>query len=363
MPLCKELYERLRRCFGTVRIKHPDEPLKVEYGALNERGFRDIRILFRGETYCVNCPFCNDRRQRLYINHRWCQWDPRAGRSYYFLAHCFNEDCLARSGTREALRSMVFGRTARPAQISTVPASPLVCVQQVSPTLPGPVTNLVSLPEDHHAKVYLRHRGFDPNELGQALQVGFCAEAREEFQLATNRIIIPSFMHGKLAGWQARYIGERDWKACQFPKYYSMPGMSRSRMLYNFDCASQSPYVVLTEGPMDVWAVGRPAVATFGKCISPEQKRLIASTWHHGCVIVLLDPDAKDKTFEITRELRDVVRKVVPVLYEDTHDPGSLPRWKIWNFIQQSLTRVGVDLTTFSRVETKVSKEAICEVH
>ncbi|MEJ7639725.1 MAG: hypothetical protein WKF75_17570, partial [Singulisphaera sp.] len=93
-----ELYEALQRVFGTVAIAKDREDFKLSPTVTPS--YRNGKITFKqevldyGETYRVDCPFCNDRRQRLWINHLWAEEDEETGRDNLHLATCFNEECL-----------------------------------------------------------------------------------------------------------------------------------------------------------------------------------------------------------------------------------------------------------------------------
>jgi DNA primase len=190
----------------------------------------------------------------------------------------------------------------------------------------------------HPANVYLRQRGFDPEYLGWELQIGYCDIAFPEFQLASNRIIIPLLIYGALAGWQARYIGEPPNK--EIPKYFSAPGMHTRELLYNFDRARTRPHVIVCEGVTDVWSVGLDAVALLGKKASGVQVRLLQRTWGQGGVIILLDGDAQDEALELHDALGPV-RKVIVPLPKNT-DPGSLPTAPLREYIAVAAGRKGI---------------------
>src|SRR5205085_9645610 len=67
-----------------------------------------LQVDWPGEYYAVSCPYCSDTRQRLWINHRWGKYVPELKLDNLFLAICFNEDCLKRSGRALHLPARVF---------------------------------------------------------------------------------------------------------------------------------------------------------------------------------------------------------------------------------------------------------------
>jgi hypothetical protein len=194
----------------------------------------------------------------------------------------------------------------------------------------------------HHATEYLRGRGYDPIWLGRNLRVGFCPHAYPEFPMAEGRIIISVYHGGAYAGWQARYVGEPPDK--RVPKYYTLPGMKVSQLLYNYDAARQFPFGVVTEGPTDVWSFGPEAVALFGNKVSPAQAGPIASAWGQGTVIILLDGDARGPARAAHDALAGRVRQTVVVELPADRDPGDLPRQELRQLVFAAALRQGADL-------------------
>jgi DNA primase len=258
-----------------------------------------------------------------------------------WLACCYNEDCLQVRGQARQLRDRVFcdilngqqpdpvrpGRARSPRPMRVLPAGPVL--------LP-----LHRLDPAHPALVYLRQRGFDPIQLSRERYLAYCQECDPLFEMAKHRIIIPILMNQQLVGWQARFVGEPPDKTV--PKYYSLPGMHKSELLCDYDCARSSPYVIVCQGATDVWSVGLDAVALLGKKASGAQVRLLRSTWGQGGVIILLDGDAQDEALELHDALGPV-RKVIVPLPKNT-DPGSLPTAPLRAHIAAESRRVGIEI-------------------
>ncbi len=334
MPLCPVLYKLLVQKFGSVKITSEGEAFVCRKSQTDK-----LDIINRGETYAICCPFCADTRNRLYISHRFAQHDPITQQSYYFLAHCFNENCLAEPGAAQRLARMIFGRlTCRlvlPIQKSVIEKP------EVIPELPGKLIRLDELPEDHYACTYLRNRGFDPVTLGQYLDVSYCIKAKQEYYLAENRIIIPIYQNNILRSWQARYIGQ--WrKELNTPKYYNMPGAKLNDYLYNFDFAKAFNYVVVCEGPSDSWSIGKQSVATMGKNIKSGHVALIRNTWKNGVVVLLPDPDAMTEAEALYKSLVGSVKHLLIVKL--AQDPGSTSRNAIWKSIESECKKHNIDL-------------------
>lgn len=228
---------------------------------------------------------------------------------------------------------------------------------------PGVLVPLTELDPDHQAIQYLVGRGFDPAELERLYGVRYCRSgkgyARNLFN-TTNTIILPVYCDGALIGWQSRLLydpkkvqddrvrealgwsKDEDGKWREPPKYFTMPGMPKGSILYNKDWASRGNLVVVTEGAFDCWAVGRCAVATFGKGVSDTQMTLCGTYWD--LTVLLLDPDALDKARELAAGHRDCVVMAL----NGHHDAGETPRLEIWRQIDQTLRQNGLDLAQYN---------------
>jgi hypothetical protein len=342
MPLRPELYERLRRRLGPVRIIDEDCPMThtVEYDALTGRP--RLEVDYAGEYLATNCPFCGDTRQRLWVNHRWGWYDPATRSRNLWLAVCYNEHCLEKPGRSRELYAMVFSdvRNGRLLHDKVLKGPPKTRRRDYEP--PGATVPVHQLPIDHPAVAYLRGRGFDAAVLGPALGLAYCAEADPRFQPAEGRIIIPIEFGGKPVGWQARYVGESPHRAVL--KYWTMPGLHKSRIVYNHDRARAYPFVVLCEGAADVWRAGPWAVAPLGKGLSAAQKRLIGAGWGGGAAVVLLDGDAAAAARAVYDDLAGVVRGRVLVGLPEDQDPADLPFEELWERVRTAASEQGVAL-------------------
>ncbi len=353
-PLNPALYGRLREEFGRVQVSHAGIAASSKYAPdiFNSSIIR-MQLTSAGEYYRVNCPYCGDGRARLWINHLWGVPDEVTHSKNLGLAICFNEDCLATIGRPIGLFDRVYGfknANMRGKQVVVLPGEvEEQALREVA--LPGITLRLDRVPATDVVCTYLRARGLDPTDLGQTFDVSYCLDATGNYPMAQGRIVIPIVMRGMLVGWQCRYPADVDWKARNIPKYYNLPNMPRRLMLYNFDKAKTYPYVVVTEGPVDAWSVGEPAVATFGKHLSAQQVQLICENWEHGVVIILLDGDAWDDTCKLVERFRQAEFKgtVVPVKLPPDKDPGDLDRTFLWECIDYECRQVGIDLQTLSR--------------
>lgn len=364
-PLNETLFHLLERRFGRgqVKIVHDGEALSGRYQDTQItvdgqfKTVRRLKVLSSGEEYLVNCPFCQDTRQRLHINHRWGVPDEESGTRNLWLMHCMNEECQEKYDNQEALYDKLF----------TVGShrGPMIVRKGVKPDdreavtveLPGPHWRIDKLAKNvpgHKAVEYLRERGYDIEWLGQVFNVGYCPHS--QYSLASDRIVIPIYQSEKLVGWQARLIGQ--WTKHGPPKYFSCPGMQRSKMCYNFDAAVKGPLKVIVEGPGDVWGYGVEAMGVIGKTMSIYmQNRLRCRCKPGDVVVIMLDPKqdaaaaARDRPHHIERlysQLHDPLRardtKIVRVYLPEESDPGSLSRAFMDKVLIKSAKEQGVVL-------------------
>jgi hypothetical protein len=337
-PLCPSLYQSLELHFGRVLIANEGERLYSHPSTDPRTGRRWTRVDYPGEQYRVDCPRCNDTKGRLYIGHRFAEFN--------HLAICHNENCYSSPQARRQLYLLLFRTRSpvSPAVRAGKGAGRASCPTAV-PQLPGEVVPLADLPPDHPAVAYVSERGFDPTGLSREYGIGFCTKASPGFKTAEGRLIIPVTIGGKLVGWQARFVGERNWKACPVPKYWTMPGMAVKNTLYNWDRAQVAGFGVLVEGVTDVWSVGPHAFAAFGKSISVAQYHRIEAGFRDRPLVVLLDGDASRETTAIVRWLSDrrpsgVVRVTLP----DGRDPADFAAGELDAMIRVEAERQGVHL-------------------
>lgn len=355
-PLNPMLYSRLREEFGRVQVAHEGIAASHHYAPDIFDGQIKMHMTSAGEYYRINCPFCGDSRGRLWINHLWGVPDEVTGKKNLWLSICYNEDCLSVIGRPGELWDRVYGfknAALRGKTIVILPGEVETQVLRAVP-LPGVTLRLDRISEMDPVIQYVRRRGLDPIDLAQTFDVSYCLDANYNYPMAHGRIVIPIHMNKMLVGWQCRYVGDIDWKTRGIPKYYNLPNMPRRLMLYNFDVAVKQPFVVVTEGPLDAWSVGEPAVATFGKHLSAPQVQLICQNWEHGAVVILLDGDAWEDAQLLADRFRQAEFKgaVVPVQLPPDSDPGGLARSFLWEHIDAACQRAGVDLLTIRRDDT-----------
>ena len=349
-PLNPALYAMLEHKFGTVRIHSAGCKAQFEKrpDPFNPGQTRK-EYYSHGEYDAICCPFCKESGSRLWVNHLYGEEfrEHTMRRSNTHLAICYRNNCLKQPGLSRQFEDLVFGPNKR--ALPKMPirmADPETSLVMIEP--PGEIVPLTDLPAEHPAMAYLYSREFDPAELTDNFNVGVCvAPDKDKFKLVKNRIYIPVTFNGRLAGWQARSVGDDSYG----PKYYNSPGMQKSRTLYNYDTASKQPLVVVVEGVPSVWRIGAPAVCLFGKSMSHWQRTTIATTWAGKPVFFLLDSDAHIELDRGVIELCEHDLQVIPVILPDKRDPADYKRAQLKDLLGSAADAVGVaaDLSFLDR--------------
>jgi hypothetical protein len=235
---------------------------------------------------------------------------------------------------------------------------------------PGETKHVSELDSNHPACVYLNSRGFNPKDHGSTgeFPILYCTKgyfvSMGGHCTTQGRLVFPVVMNDDIVGWQARYIdfkladektgevcryvwrdpkfvkitknADGEWRDHHIPKYYTCPGMQRSSTLYNFDGARKTKLVVAVEGPLDAVRVGPEAVATFGKMITSQQRKLLKTYWDSIILIRDEDVDPDSQNFqEIVGDLS--ICGVIHFKMKGYKDPGDAPRTEIWNQVADTL--------------------------
>lgn len=339
------LFRRLKRHFGTVKVTNQGEAM-VARPVYDHGGQPRLYFDQDGEYYCVCCPYCTDTRYRLYVNHMYGKRDGH-GRRMKFLAICFNEGCLYEQKHEEDFREILedTGNFLEAAKIKDGVVLPEEA-RTVQP--PGPCITLDRLRKNHPARVYLESRDFDVDMLARRYGVSYCRKSH--YFLAKNRIIIPVLEKGRLKGWQARFIGDLDWKGPKRselqPKYFSCPDSQfRSRCLYNWDKAVEWETLIVVEGPSDVWRFGAMSACCFGNSLTQQQKKRVRTRFRSRTAVLLLDPEEfESKSTKRTIEEFDNVMpgRFCAIKLPEGTDPGGTDRTLLRDYIRDEAKKLGV---------------------
>lgn len=362
-PLNPALYSRLQALFGRVEVSNEGASFHAslipEFDDETERTVNTVRVESSGEYYRVRCPYCDDRGKHLWVNHRFASKVKGYGRPLNFLAICYRRDCLAEYENRKDFidkLNALHRDIAEPEILEGKPAS-------LSSIVPGPGTilKLSDLPPSHEAIRYLLGRGFDPANLEERYDVGYCTES--EFSLAVNRIYIPVYVKKELRFWQTRYPDDIDFKAAGFPKYFGCPGSHKADILYNSERAFKYNTGVIVEGVTDVWKIQKHAMCLFGKTISGVQFDMLVSVFSAPgrSLCLFLDNEAYQEE-SVKKHIRKLKRalpgKFAKIIPPEGKDPGSLDPKFCLRFIETEAAKQGLEVS-WEKVkrETKDSKK------
>ena len=220
-----------------------------------------------------------------------------------------------------------------------------------------------------HCLRYLRERKSPTAEyLTKTFGFLYCESGKMFMQRmfdTTDSIIIPILDNkNKMIGWQSRLLYNPDElteEECELngwplkisgrrkrpPKYMTMPGYKKSKMLWNINNAVSSDLVVVCEGVFDAVKVGRCGVAAFGKELSDEQLRIIKTNWKY--VILLLDPAAENAA---KRSQRKLLGSCYVELVDVTpfKDPGEADRTHIWKKIIEAFSEIDLSKIKITNV-------------
>jgi hypothetical protein len=326
------LFRQLEIIFKIVLISNEGAPL-----VLNSFVEQDSRLDFAsaGEYYRVCCPFCRDRRFRLWINHAFGQ--RLHGRDLTILAHCFNENCLGKEENRQELKEMLFSSFFQDFDLEV---KQRVISQPVAVEEPGFILKLSELEVNHKAILYLKSRGYDPQYLEENFSVGYCQSSR--YKHAADRIYIPAYFENKLQFWQCRFIGDMDFKKSYIPKYYSCPGGHKSHFLYNCEQAKDYSVVVIVESPASVWNLGLNTMASFGASLSDQQIEYLKNTCRNSIIVTAFDADVQNSPtiLKVVQRLNNSrFENYFNIVVPDRFDLGEIDRNIFRSFVEAEIKK------------------------
>lgn len=339
------------------------------------RVFPEARESFgkNGKEFNVHCPFGHTKGgvYKLYINQ---------GTGSFYCQDCKKKGSAWESFF-ESITSSKYGHLRLVRDRVETPMSPgggrffakggqgIRWGEKKSIMAPGETVELSELPHDHPAYLYWSSRGYAPDEFanpGHPFHALYCTKGQVEVLggkcKAEARIVFPVISRGEPVGWTARLIDRVDldgrrfvwngvdwvetprlangkWSDFEIPKWFHLPSMPKSTLLYNLDEASKYDVGVIVEGVGDVHKVGPYAAGYFGEVPSRHQRRLIMNTWKE----VVWIPDTpvdmdKPVVLHCLRELREACNVHVMKM-RGFEDPGSAPRKKIQEQIRDCLDK------------------------
>ena len=195
-------------------------------------------------------------------------------------------------------------------------------------------TNIERL--NNTARVYLKKRGFDANELKKQWKLKSLGplSTLENVQYK-HRILIPYIWNGKIVTFDSRDVTEK-----QSSKYQACPvhleKMERKKMLYGAQ-EHWGETGICVEGPTDVWRFGVNAFAVSGIEFTHTQVRLIAQIFKRVLIVFDGEPQAQKQARKLRAELklRNVAAQIVTL--PTKNDPGGMQQMEADEFIKRIL--------------------------
>jgi len=352
-PICQTLYTRLKAIASDNQVIIANQGEYMTGDNLPDAsrpGTLRWTVVTWGETYRINCPYCNDDRHRLWVNYMFGQLDPAdMTKAADFYGICFNEDCLQEPGNRQLLFNEIFGvsnaANRRHQAPSLTPQNAAKSSAKLIPRdFPGPAISLRNVPiESPMMQYFLGERRFYEQTIDDYGLVTCTTTHDRRHALAAGRIIAPVIQHGVQYGWQGRYVGKPPNK--HVPKYFTCPDMPKRFLLYNHDQAVDKPFVVVFEGITDVWRLGDWSVSVLGKTLSPQQRLLLQTSWPGKPIIICFDSDAWDNSMQAIQLLINGVNPVIRVRMPEGWDPADFDRDPLRQLIVTEAREAGLHIS------------------
>ena len=355
------LYNALKRVFKKVGVTNEGAHATVEYipGTTSDWKIPDNED--HGEQYRINCPFCKDRKQHMYISYLSYAQPMKDGialRVGDLRAQCFRNSCLKSPDNRDILEGMI-GQAMSTVNNGVMPVNTIDCGLLAADEVPRFVTSpeislegvqswvpdfqYCSEDMDEAVASYLVNRGVTRADV-EWLKIGWGPVKNPRTMSYLNNgdpwVIFPIIMNGKLRGVQARcpeaFLTEGG------IKYWFHPGFRKRTAVMNLDVARSLGLGVLCEGIFDVLKIGKPGVCTFGHTPSAMQNTLLGTIgqgliWCPDTEVnKQVDPiDIARKRIKIWNDA-NVFPKGAHLVVLSAKDPGDMEKESIWlEIIQQ----------------------------
>lgn len=164
---------------------------------------------------------------------------------------------------------------------------------------------------------YLRQRRVTLKQITDH-QMGYCYGGEYK-----NRIIIPVYNSNNLMFWVARAIGNPTGLKEKSPTN-SPYQWSKSEVIFNLDrAATNSDYIVISEGIFDALSWGIAGVSLLGKVLYEQQlSQLVLYRKQLETVYIALDADARPYAMKAARQLSSYFNVMLVNIPEEYNDPN-----------------------------------------
>lgn len=149
------------------------------------------------------------------------------------------------------------------------------------------------------------------------------------------RIIIPITFNNKLVSFQSRDITNKQkipYKACPIKKEV----IHHKHLLYGYDKLDKDLPVIVVEGVIDAWKMGKQSVCTFGTGFTESQVRLL-SEFKKVFIVYDREETAKKQAVKLATKLLSLGTETKQIDLKQYDDPGEMPpniafEFKQWMF-------------------------------
>lgn len=296
----------------------------------------------KGYQHSFKCPFCNDSKERLFINFDnkkfWCHNCSTGGTLVTFLSqltHIPYKDALVVFRLNVGYEKPLPEELEDEIRSRLLNAPPAYQERYIHPLPKG----FIPMVRAHgkagkEAKQYIRRRGISDKICLQD-NIGYVA-VKGHYQ---NRIITPDYEDGNLIYWQARTWEDTPTNPV-YKKYFRKiinPSLSKeqiqqgvisidkSDVISNIDHILKTGVAVICEGRYDAYAIGNVGGCTYGKILSDTQlMKLVSNKDKIDIIMVMYDGDAFEYTLRAADRLYKYFDEVYVCKLPQTEDPSSL---------------------------------------
>lgn len=276
----------------------------------------------------ISCPFCTDKRGRLYITTEetpekdkgWCFCQNEYRSHSFFRLFQERENLTAAEAAEQLYQDdpePMYGRASDTWDEFLRPKEEAPDEPDVEAVLPVAFVKLWGLSQSEwsiRTPRYIQGRKVT-REMCDKYFIGYCdSKNRAGF---AGRMVVPVFQHHKFVGYQGRAMAP----AIQ-PKYLFSEGIVAGRYLYNLDkVPPEYDWAILVEGYFDAWGIIRAGfpnvVASFGKHLTPKGVKALTRRFKR--VLVMWDDDAMTEIAALAERVEGLIK--VDVASLNGHDP------------------------------------------
>lgn len=297
----------------------------------------------RGYQHSYHCPFCNDYKERLFINpDRQVYFCHNCGAKGTLVAFISNYEHIPWDDALKIYRGYEGYERQLPDSIeeeiyTKLNNIPTLKENKIAYPLPKefiPIQEARGKTGDI-AINYIRGRGISI-QTAEKHGIGYCASGAY-----ANRLILPDYEDEELIFWQARTWLPKPEKGIQRKMYrkvmnptltaeqkeQGVRAIDKSDVLSNIDNIIKSGVAVICEGKFDALTIGDIGGCIHGKYMSDTQfMKLVTNKNRIQTVAVMLDADALDNAIALSKRLYKYFDDVLVCQLPEGKDPNDIGR-------------------------------------